>query len=496
MITRNRILAISIFLAVLICSSCAAPTQSSGSITAIPTNGSTSSAAGTSLPQENDKPPVNQDSSSSGGLSLADHAAVPHEPAPPLYAFDLEHSQLLIFTAEAKDPVAFTMPMPFQFTFHPSPDHERVAYLGGDLTLDPGLELHVFQTSDGQQETRLAILAPGWQRSNEAGELPEEDPVPAISEFEAMAWSPDGRQLAFAGAIERFAAELYLLNTSTQAVVRAANLSYAPALPAWSPDGRKVAFILVSSFGTGAGWNTAGIGIVQVETGELQIVTSDEQLRVRHWLSEDTLLLSRWNLTWGMHDLGVMDTNTGVIDWFFEGPLFTEVDIPDGGRIALLTSPQGTSTANASGIYVVSPSQPAAICLPLGEESLYTLEWSPALNLLYASFEAETVFLTADCAERVSISLGGWTQVSPDGEWVVARPPEGNEIVLYSTRDGEVQRWDELSVSDIHWLPDSSGLLVLTPERELYTIRFDPDGESLFLPPELISSNAILNLRP
>ena len=96
-----------------------------------------------------------------------------------------------------------------------SPDGWIIAY-GGDF--------HI-QFLDTQTGTETAV----W--------------IPIEFDIRDVAWSPDGRQLAFATRRNHEARDIYVVNVDGTDLRRLTHNRSEDRYPAWSPDGRKIAFV-------------------------------------------------------------------------------------------------------------------------------------------------------------------------------------------------------------------------------------------------------------
>lgn len=98
------------------------------------------------------------------------------------------------------------------------------------------------------------------------GEEKELWPLDAKTDsYRDPAWSPDGREIAFA-ARHGNQRDIYVMNTDGEQVRRLTNSPFEDRAPAWSPDGRRIAFY--SSRG-----NVAGIFVMDVDGANLKRLT-------------------------------------------------------------------------------------------------------------------------------------------------------------------------------------------------------------------------------
>ncbi len=99
--------------------------------------------------------------------------------------------------------------------------------------------------------------------------------IDSIKAIYDLAWSPDGKYLAFSGS-ESGISDLYLMNLENGTVRQLTNDRYSDIQPAWSPDGNWIAF--VSDRGTGTDLATLAFGpmriaLLNVQTGTIETLS-------------------------------------------------------------------------------------------------------------------------------------------------------------------------------------------------------------------------------
>ncbi len=125
----------------------------------------------------------------------------------------------------------------------------------------------------------------------------------------SISWSPDGRYLAFSGALDGPSSDLYIYDSVAKKVKRLTSGSLEVAIPRWSSDGKEIIYQVVETFGTGAGWSTRGLWAINVDGSEDHQIFSvpensgpdtitgfyDNKMLVRHFtMHGDSLYLVDW----------------------------------------------------------------------------------------------------------------------------------------------------------------------------------------------------------
>lgn len=118
------------------------------------------------------------------------------------------------------------------------------------------------------EEKISSLLNEEWiQAFDSNAELPP-DIVNAVLDWDALAWSPGGRYLAFVAALEEskgttsYSSDLYLYDTVTRTIKRMTSGALQVALPIWTPDSDEILYQSVKTFGSGAGWTNGALWAV------------------------------------------------------------------------------------------------------------------------------------------------------------------------------------------------------------------------------------------
>ncbi len=193
-----------------------------------------------------------------------------------------------------------------------SPDTTRMAVLSLASLERPVLRLHVVDRST--------------KKTRQVAEGPIHAPV---------AWSPDGRRLAFArrtrGRHASLLNDLYLVDADGRHLRRLTH-SRRAAAPTFAPDGRRLAFVGVEG-------GTANVFVLDLETGQetrLTRFTGDVQISGVRWHpTEEKLVFARIDAA-GRRDLVLLDLAAGTLHPLTDGATDNRQPVwsPDGRRLA------------------------------------------------------------------------------------------------------------------------------------------------------------------
>jgi hypothetical protein len=196
----------------------------------------------------------------------------------------------------------------------PAPDGRLVALVIFVPGTRNGLELKILTLPDGgiRSVTRLDSPLPENPTPEQEGIV--YDVIAAVVLDNSLAWSPDGSLLAFVSGHDGVSTDVYTYSPRTEKI---AHLTEGPSMAynlSWSPDGKYILHAGAYSFGTGRGYNMAGVWVVGLD-GQATIpyllresnpddpyTGSDDEIWIG-WSNKETVLAYSWNSAWGNTNL-------------------------------------------------------------------------------------------------------------------------------------------------------------------------------------------------
>jgi len=319
-------------------------------------------------------------------------------------------------------------------------------------------------------ETRITTLT-SEQTGLGSGEKTSDEKMDiavGISHHDSLTWSPDGRWLAFAGAMDGPSVDLYSYELASGAIRWLTDGPSHAYQFLWSADSSLILQSARYIFLGAGGPYEAGEGIWGAHPDGSSIVTYEgpEAARFVGWQDDSHLLIDSGPrngcMTWGR----VLDLSAGTIERNGLG-CFGPVAYDPTGQFALAyTRDQGTDLDDW-GIDLVNlnTGEPIDVMNQLAHE----IYWDDHAQLFVAAGDFGLIGVTL-AGEMVEAPIRT-AMPSPDGQfaahysllaagegvWVSAG---GSDPVQMLEEDG---RW-------LNWAPDSSGLFVVTPHQELYLV--------------------------
>lgn len=343
----------------------------------------------------------------------------------------------------------------------PSPHGGRFAYVSGDPI--PSARLIVAELPSGEVEFDHPLFSEGWNELVESRSFMEISVWSAVDGSRSMAWSPDGRFLAFIAALHAASADLYLYDTIDSSVRRLTTGEHQAYDPSWSPDGRWIVHLEVANFGTGAGWNVQGVWAVDTESYEVTrlIAAGGRMYFVEKWANPGEFILSEWDAGYGENNLSTYRLEEHGLTRFLHGPFTQAAFDTTGSRVALFIDEYAARDQGVDpGVYLL-PRYGGELKPVITDEdaTVQSLLWSAALDRFIAGLATETVLFDRQGDITTRIQQGGHASVSPDGRWLVIYGSSNRFLSVYT---GDAAFVGELAayVDGVVWSPDSRTLFL------------------------------------
>jgi WD40 repeat protein len=344
--------------------------------------------------------------------------------------------------------------------------HWMVLYMNcSDEEISPEMSLALFHIPDGKLRpiTRLFV------------EAKSANPAEFGNDIFVFDWSPDGRYLAFAGAIDRPYLDLYLYDMVKDDVRRLTDNLQEIEYVEWSPDGKWIWF--ENSKPEGA-YERRYFYALQPAILEIQTPTAilNDRWNINEgWVSSNEyFLVNASEGCCGENYLRYINVESGQETVLWETDTIGYAIDSEELFIAVSAAPE----ADLQGSYIIDWSGNRKKI----SDEVWRLAFRGGVNSRYIGFDGEEAVSIAQdgSIKQVSDKPFYSLSVSPDRTWFVLYDEFNNTsgIDLYSESDQFVKTITDAAAFPVAWQPDSTGLFYMA--SNLYYIGL-PDGEPILI---------------
>ncbi|MBN1440200.1 MAG: PD40 domain-containing protein [Anaerolineales bacterium] len=337
----------------------------------------------------------------------------------------------------------------------------------------PDLTLTIMSLSGAVPSVAIPLIPPGAEPSTEFT-----NPVQiAITEESSLAWSPDGKRLAFIGAQQGASADLYEYYLDDGRIARLTDGPMQSYRPLWSPDGAWIVHGEVSGFGTGAGYGVRGFYAARADGGGVfslyEILERSGDEAAAGWLDGNTLIAHTRRQPCGPTHLRLVDLSAQKADVVFAGCMS---DVAVGPGVVLFSQPPDMP------LYAEEPPRPGVYLLTaadrtprlLSGENIRKIEWEDGLGAFLAQTDDGRLLEVSPAGEIRALPVQAirMATLSPDGRWWAATDAlintEGIFVGAYGTElrqifEGRIAFGDGMLFS-----PAGDALYFVTAAGELF----------------------------
>ena len=285
---------------------------------------------------------------------------------------------------------------------------------------------------------------------------------------QSIAWSPDGRYLAFAGQMDGLSSDLYLYDAVSQAIKRLSSGPEEVQMIAWSPDGQWI--LDWSSYGSGEGM-TYNLYVTSLDgsvINKLPVSSCD----TARWLDDQTCFSSEDGNGVGLHNLSLVNIKSGDVVPVWAGEFSSLAVSADRQWLAYFSHYSSQSLKKGSdpnfvpGLYLINLStlKSGPVELPGNFDDYQALQalgsGDRSFGLLNTS-ENNLYFLSPDGKLSSTGIDATLFSLSPDRQYLVAI---GQKIHILKADGTSIRDVDlpanlvSRDIGTIIWRPDSSGL--------------------------------------
>jgi len=283
-------------------------------------------------------------------------------------------------------------------------------------------------------------------------------------------WSPDGRYLAFMGAIEGPNSSLYIYDSNEDVIKRLSENEYQAVAPVWSPDGQRIIFQDVINF---HGLSISGMWIASIEDAESELIYDSTECyaeQIMGWVGNDSFVVEHGGGI-SRKEICFVDLETGNVQVLFPDPFLFGVVDKKSGAVAVFphTNVPNSTFDLEMGIYLVSP-EITTPKLIRSTDQFSRFSWYEEKGLFISNIECETdptqamVFNSSGEKICVTKQKDSYSYISPDEQYYLDRD---SEWIIYKANGDKLGAVSEI-IDGLGWSLDSKGFFINSDETIFY----------------------------
>jgi hypothetical protein len=371
------------------------------------------------------------------------------------------------------------------------------------------LTLHLLDLATGEERVITSLLSKDYPNNfGEAAQKLNDPDITAQSLHdafitgitEAVAWSPDGLYLAFAGQMDGLSSDLYVYDMTEGRIRRLSSGDQEVQWIEWSPDGKWILHSSVFFVGVGMTYDIYAASLDSSSVPYLSTNIQDDG--IKNWLNSHQYFENDGENVTGLYGLRLVDIDTGKIIKLWDETFYSYAVDKSGNWVAILDSPDAPSSENGfefesdfvPGIYLINLTtlEQSRVEFPDVTHEYGDLQPFGSGEREFVLIERTTrnpVFLSKD-GNLTQTDLGdGKIYVSPNLDYWIAVT---NDIVKLFSADNTLVKRSEIPlrnsfISDVIWRPDSSGLFLIS-DAKILSMNV-PSGDIKIVESSLISDN-------
>lgn len=331
-----------------------------------------------------------------------------------------------------------------------------VAYLTLDRDTLSNPQLSILKMPGGETEVTIDLTSPETAYTGQKFDTEEFNTVAiivhAIKTDNSFKWSPDGKWLAFVGAIDGPSADVYSYELATGAIRQLTDGKDHAFQLLWSPDSAWILHTAKAVWGTSGGFYEPVTGVWAASPGGEQVIKLDGNRATYFigWISPDTVVAYSGGAMGFLYDFRTINIASGIVEEL-KPVCFNELAYSLEHNIYL--------------VYVNPYSVEACQLTNPWSEGLFLVAEGDIQQISDISYQLGDILLWSSEADM--FLLGSSTGITPEGEIITELTDSMLDPSTVISADGTLRAWWASGHLYAASAPDYEPYPVLTNEPQL-----------------------------